>query len=379
MLLWILFALMTAAVLAAVLAPLARPPAHADQRRSGSLAVYRDQLQELEADRARGLIEAEEAAASKIEISRRLLAGAGAGGPRRRPQTGLAARWHGRLAILAAGVVPLVAMALYLVQGSPGMPAFPAAAQSQVAVEQAGILELVARVEARLRDHPGEGEGWEAVAPVYLKLGRYRDAVDAYARAIQLKGQSVKLLAGFAEASMLANDGIVSEEARRAYERILALEPARIEARFWLAVAKEQDGKLGEALSEYRALLAAAPAAAPWRAAVSERLDEVAQRLGSDGKPASPGPSAADVAAAQALSPEERSRMIAGMVEGLAQRLKENGKDLPGWQRLLNAYVVLDRKSDARAALAEARRHFAGDERALSELSALAASLGLGS
>jgi cytochrome c-type biogenesis protein CcmH len=378
MLLWILFALMTAAVLAAVLAPLARPPAHADQRRLGSLAVYRDQLEELEADRARGLIEAEEAAASKIEISRRLLSDAGVRGPRRR-QTGLAERWHGRLAILAAGLVPLVAMALYLAQGSPGVPAFPAAVQSQVAVEQAGILELVARVEARLREHPGDGEGWGAVAPVYLKLGRYRDAADAYARAIKLKGQSVKLLAGFAEASMLANDGIVSEEARRAYERILELEPARIEARFWLAVAKEQDGMLAEALSEYRALLAAAPVAAPWRAAVSARLDEVAQRLGTDGKPASPGPTAADVAAAQALSPDERSRMIAGMVEGLARRLKENGKDLSGWQRLLNAYVVLDRKSDARAALAEARRHFAGDERALSELSALAASLGLGS
>src|SRR5262249_53074655 len=87
----------------------------------------------------------------------------------------------------------------------------------------------------------------------------------------------------------------------------------------------------------------------------------------------------ADVAAAQAMSPDERSRMIAGMVEGLAQRLKENGRDLPGWQRLLNAYVVLDRKSDARAALAGARRHFARDERAVNGLSAVAASLGLGS
>jgi cytochrome c-type biogenesis protein CcmH len=376
MLLWILFALMTAAVLAAVLAPLARSTAEADQRGSGSLAVYRDQLAELEAERARGLIEADEAAASKLEISRRLLAGAS--GPRR-PLGGVGERWHGRLAVLAAAVVPLLAMALYLVHGSPGMPAFPAAAQSQVAAEHAGILELVARVEARLREHPEEGEGWEAVAPVYLKLGRYRDAVDAYSRALQLKGESVKLLAGFAEANMLANDGVVSEAARGAYERILKLEPTRSEARFWLALAKEQDGKLAEALSDYRALLASAPAAAPWRAAVSERLDDVARRLGADGKPASPGPSAADVAAAQALSPDERSRMITGMVEGLAQRLKENGNDLPGWQRLLNAYVVLDRKSDARAALAEARRHFAGDERALNELSALAASLGLGS
>ena len=376
MLLWILFALMTAAVLAAVLAPLARPHLGGDQRRSGSIAVYRDQLEEVEADRARGLIDAAEAAAAQVEISRRLLLGAGTAQPHR---AGLAGRWHTRLALAAAVLVPLASIFLYLVHGSPGMPAFPAAVQHSRALEQADIAELVARVEARLSQHPGEGEGWEAVAPVYLKLGRYKDAADAYARAAQLNGESVKLLAGLAEASMLANDGIVSDEARRAYARILSLEPDRIEARFWLAVAKEQDGKLNEALADYRALLAGASAAAPWRAAVAERLEELTQRLAAGGKPASPGPSAAEVAAAQALSPEERNRMIAGMVEGLAQRLKQNGNDLAGWRRLLNAYVVLDRKNDAREALAEARRNFAGDERALGELSALAVSLGLGS
>src|SRR5262245_16432386 len=378
MLLWILFATMTAAVLAAVLAPLARSTSGGDQRRAGSLAVYRDQLEELESDRAGGLIDADEAAATKIEISRRLLADAGASGPRRAP-SGLAERRHGRLAIAAAAMLPLFVIGLYLVFGSPGMPAFPAMARQQLAVEQAGILELVARVEARLREHPGEGEGWEALAPVYLKLGRYRDAANAYLRAAQINGESAKLLLGFAEASMLANDGVVSEQARGAYERLLKLEPDRIEARFWLAVAKEQDGKLNEAMSDFRALLSAAPAAAPWRVAVSERLDDLMKRLGPEGKPASPGPSAADVAAAQSLSAEERSRMITGMVDGLAQRLKQNGNDLAGWRRLVNAYVVLDRKSEAREALAEARRNFAGDERALGELSALAASLGLGS
>ena len=378
MLLWILFAVMTAAVLAAVLAPLARPIVPADRRRSGSIAVYRDQLEELEADRARGLIDAGEAAAARIEISRRLLQRAEASGAAS-SASGLAGRGHGNLTLAAAVLIPLASISLYLLQGSPGMPAFPAAAQHSLPLAQAGIAEIVQRVEARLREHPGEGEGWEAVAPVYFKLGRYRDAADAYWRAAQLNGESVKLLTGFAEASMLANDGIVSEEVRRAYERVLKAEPDRIEARFWLAVAKEQDGKLGDAAADYRALLATAPAGAPWRAAVSERLDDVTRRQASDGRPASPGPSAADVAAAQALSPEERNRMITGMVEGLAQRLKQNGNDLAGWRRLLNAYVVLDRKGEAREALAEARRNFAGDERALGELSALAVSLGLGS
>jgi cytochrome c-type biogenesis protein CcmH len=377
MLLWILFAVLTTAVLLAVLAPLARPAVGGDQRRSASIAVYRDQLEEVEADHARGLIDAGDAAAAKLEISRRLLTGAGKAGA---PQAaGLAGRRHATTAMAAAVLVPVGSIGLYLVLGSPDMPAFPALTQQQTTMEQAGIAELVARVEARLRQQPGDGEGWQVVAPVYLKLGRYRDAAAAFGRALQLNGESVKLLVGFAEASMLANDGVVTEEARQAYERILKHEPDRIEARFWLAVAKEQDGKLDEALKDYRALLSTAPAAAPWRVAVTERLEDVSRRLASGSKPASRGPAAADVAAAEALSPDERSRMIAGMVDGLAQRLKQNGNDLAGWRRLLNAYVVLDRKREAREALAEARRNFAGDEGALGELSALAQSLGLGS
>ena len=71
--------------------------------------------------------------------------------------------------------------------------------------------------------------------------------------------------------------------------------------------------------------------------------------------------------------------MIAQMVDGLAERLRRDGNDLAGWLRLVNAYAVLDRKDDARAALAQARRHFPADEKALGELAALAKSLGLGS
>ena len=124
MLLWILFAVLTAAVLVAVLAPLARSAVGGDQRRSASIAVYRDQLEEVEADHARGLIDAADAAAAKLEISRRLLTGAGAAGA---PQaTGLADRRHGTTAMAAAVLVPLGSIGLYLVLGSPGMPAFPA-------------------------------------------------------------------------------------------------------------------------------------------------------------------------------------------------------------------------------------------------------------
>jgi cytochrome c-type biogenesis protein CcmH len=390
MLMWVAFALLTAAVLAWVLAPLARPalagdaPASAD---AAARAVYRDQIAEIEAERTAGLIGAAEAEAARVEVSRRLLASAGASDAA--PRTAAAApgaTLHGRIALATGAAVPLLALGLYLAYGSPGTPA-TLAAQADAAHNQAELARMIARVETRLRQAPDDGKGWEVIAPVYLKLGRFADAATAYANASRLQGESVGLLEGLAEASILARDGVVTEEARAAYEKILKLEPGRAEPRFWLAMGKEQDGRLAEALADYTALAKEATPGAAYRPALDGRIKEVSARMSGavaatpNAAPLGtrPGPSAADMEAAAKLTPEQRKTMIAGMVDGLAQRLKSNGKDLPGWLRLVNAYAVLGRRDDARAALADARRNFEGDKRALSDLSQLAATLGLGS
>lgn len=386
MLLWIAFALLTAAVLGAVLAPLARAQRPEDAEpgaEEGTLAVYRHQLDEVEAERARGLLDDAEAEGAKLEISRRLLASA-TRGEAASDVPDAAARAlppsrHATLALATALAVPALALALYLSHGSPGMPSMPYAQRTDPAVDQAALARLIAQVEAGLREHPEQGKGWDAIAPVYLKLGRFREAANAYANAARLNGETVALLAGRAEAAVLASDGIVTEEARAAYEKIVKLEPKRVEPRFWLALAKEQDGRFTEALGDYKALLAEAPADAPYRSALDFRVVAVTARIAAIAGGASSGPTEADVAEAAKLAPEQRAEMVAGMVQGLAQRLKSNGRDLVGWLRLVNAYVVLERRDDARAALAEARRNFDGDAGALAELSKLATSLGIGS
>jgi cytochrome c-type biogenesis protein CcmH len=375
MLLWIAFALLTAAVLAAVLAPLGRRSA-VEPADSGAVEVYRHQLMELEAEQARGHVEESEAAAARLEISRRLLVSASQS---ERAPLAAAVVERRAVAVAVAVLVPALTLGLYLTYGSPGMPSYPIDARANAPLESAQVGELVAKVEARLRAHPEDGEGWDVIAPVYLRLGRFRDAADAFDRASRLKGESVKRLAGLAEASVLGADGIVTEEARLAYEKVLKLEPGRADARFWLALAKEQDGRLAEAVTDYQALLAESPAEAPWRAAVEQRIAEVSRRLSGAQPAPSRGPTAEDVAVAEKLSPADRARMIAGMVDGLAQRLKRDGRDLAGWLRLVNAYAVLGRKDEALAALADARKTFGGDEKALAELAALAKSLGLGS
>jgi len=389
MALWIGLAIVTAAVLVALVGPLLRPgPA---PRPSASLSeagsLYRDQLRELDGDLARGAISDADHQASRAEIARRLLAAETdrdqVTSPGAMPATGA---WAIALALISA--LPLAAVAIYLHVGAPGLPAQPHAARLQSPIAQARVDDLIRAVELRLRNHPEDGQGWDVIAPVYLKQGRFREAADAYARAARLLGDTPKRLSGFAEATVLDNDGIVTEPARLAYEKLAALEPSRPEPRFWLAVAMEQDGRLDAAVAAYEALVRSAPSGAPWLAHVIERRDAALKRLGgaAPAPPARParstpepesGPSAADIAAADKLSPVERRQMIDAMVEGLADRLRRDGRDLSGWERLIRAYSVMGRREEAAAALREARRNMAAEPASLAKLAELAKSLGL--
>lgn len=396
MLLWIGFAVLTAAVVAALLRPLFRETATVLDPAAADIAVYRDQMAEIAIDRERGLIADAEAEAARTEVARRLLALEHASGKARVGETTAAAGQAGsgqwpRSALAVGAVVPLLAIALYLQLGSPQLPAQPHLARVAKPNDAANLDELVAKVEKRLRENPTDGQGWEVIAPVYLVQQRHMDAANAFARAISILGESPKRLAGLAEAHVLASNGMVNEPARLAYERLRVLEPQRLEPRFWLAFAKEQDGKTDAAAADYRSLLADAPADAPWRQMVEERLQHVTGNAavaapaqsppvsGALPPAAGPGPRQEDVDAASKMTPEQRAAMIEKMVEGLAARLKTNGKDLAGWINLVRAYTVMGRRSDAVAALAAARGQLAGDGAALAEIAALEKALGLGS
>jgi cytochrome c-type biogenesis protein CcmH len=396
MLLWIGFALLTAAVVAALMAPLRRELDGPLEAGAADLAVYRDQLAEIEAEHQRGLFSEAEVEGARVEVARRLIKRADdEDATSARPSVAPAGvpPLPRTVFYAIAGLIPAFSVAAYLVLGAPALPSRPFAARLDSPAEQASVAELVARVEARLKEHPEDGQGWDVIAPVYLRLERYGDAARAYAQANTILGETAKRLLGFAEAGLLASNGVVTEDVRRAAERILVLEPDRPEARLWLALAKEQDGDLAGAIADYNGILAGSAPDAPWRKPVNDRLELLSRQLAAEPAPRAQGPrdgqaaaaaqatgpAPADVARVEQMSPAERSEFIGRMVEGLAERLKQDGNDLPGWLRLVQAYKVLGRNGEAVAALGEARRHFEGDQKSLQELEQLAKSLGLGS
>src|SRR5262245_1982937 len=376
MTLWFGLALMTAAAVGAVLWPLAR---RRGQLRSGSdVAVYREQLAELERDREAGLIGDKEAAAARVEVSRRLIAAADA-------QTASASSarsviWQRRaVALVALVLVPFGAAVLYLAIGSPSLPDQPLAPRLAASRESPSVDTLVARVEEHLSRHPDDGRGWEIIAPVYLRLGRFEDAVKARRNALSLNGASAERETALGEAVVFAGNGLVTAEAKAAFERAVALDANVVQARYFLGLAAEQDGDRTQAAAIWRALVESAPPDAPWidllRGALA-RVEAMAPPGRQAGVPYA-GPSKEQIAASAELNPDQRNAMIEGMVERLSERLHRDGADLEGWLRLVRSYLVLGQPEKARAAIADARRALAGDATKLRRLDELLKGLGV--
>jgi len=329
------------------------------------LAVYRDQIEEIERDQAAGRIGAAEAEAARIEVSRRLIAAADAAETMKRPgYSGLGVKGRRIVAAVALFALPLGAGASYLVSGSPDIPAQPLAERKSAPGQERSVANMVAQIEAHLERNPEDGRGWEVVAPVYLRIGRFDDAVKARSNALRILGANGERETDYGEALVAAANGVVTADAMAAFERALALESDNIKARFYLGISAEQDGKREEAARIFRGLLQNAPAGASWTGFVREALARL-----EGGETASPrGPSAEEEAAASQMNEEQRGEMIRGMVARLAERLKNDGSDPDGWLRLVRAYMVLGERERARTAVSEARRTLANEPEKLRRL-----------
>ena len=367
MTLWLVFTLMTAAAILVVLWPLARRVAPAS---GGDVVVYQDQIAEIARDRAAGLIGEAEAEGARVEISRRLLRAADRAWA---DAAGASPPWRRRLVAIAALLaLPAGAGALYMTLGTPGLPDQPLAARLDAPVERRSIETLVGQVERHLELNPQDGRAWETLAPVYLRLGRFEDAVKARTNAVRLLGDSAEREADLGEALAAAANGIVTVEAKAAFDRAIVLDAGNLKGRFYAGLAAEQDGKPQEAAGIWRELLAQAPAGAPWAELVRRSLARI------DPSPASrSGPGPNEMAAAAELDPEQRADMIRGMVARLAARLERDGADVEGWIRLVRAYAVMGERDDARAAAAAARRSLAAEPDKIRRIDALVKDLGL--
>ncbi|WP_340645560.1 c-type cytochrome biogenesis protein CcmI [Phenylobacterium sp.] len=350
---WVAAGLISAAAAGLVLHAAAQAALNAGSQ-DPTLALYRRQLTEIDDLADRGLIVEGERKGAHAEAARRLLHAADA---QARPWTADARLRKPVLAV--AGLVPLLALGLYLSLGSPGFTdqGFKSRLAGWRATDPATLSapEMAAVLQALTRERPKDPEGFHYLAMAHAASDNPSGAARALRRAIELAPQRADLWELLGEALVAQGGGEVTPQARRAFEMALKLDPKAVTPRFHLARARIAAGDKAGGVAAWRALQADLPMTDPRRGALASAISEAEN---------GPAPTAAPAA------PEMDA--IRGMVAGLAAKLQANPSDGEGWVRLVKSYAVLGETEKRDTALAAARKRFAADPELLQALDAAA-------
>lgn len=387
MILWTVLTLMIALAVVGLAIPLIRPGGVLD-RRMTSAEVLKAQLDDLDRQAETGAVPEADAAALRLEVERRALAEGVESTPTRRP---LGEKSLIRLALGLAAVVALGSAGLYALLGRPDLPGAGsragamAAGSADAAHDGADVQAMIVQLEGQLRQTPEDVNGWRMLGWSYFQTGRFGEAAEAYGRAATLEPGNAEHFSAQGEALVQAGGGQVTPAALTAFRGALRADPQDPRARYFIAVEMDQRGEREAAMTAWIDLINSAPAGAPWAAEVRAFVEDLARERGQDisgrlrpaasGAPAAvppgiPGPTAAQVAEAGAMSEADRQAMIQGMVSGLEDRLRASPRDRDGWVRLMRARMVLGDAAAATAAFRNGMRAFAdspSDQAALSE------------
>jgi cytochrome c-type biogenesis protein CcmH len=419
MTIWIVLTILTSIVVVVLAIPVIRRLEAPRTDEDRLMQVSRDQLAEIEADEKRGTLTEHDAAEARAEVERRVLAVAKSAPEQLKPTTE-----RGRAFALVAitGWVVAGATGLYAYLGRPDLPSKPAVvetmeqarpaasaerqlAQSVAAPAKPGtssVEEAISKLITRLEEKPDDAEGWRMLGWSYFNTERYAEAAESYGKAVKLDGSLPEVWSAYGETLVRTARGLITDEAAAAFDEALKLNPEDPRARFFKGMALEQAGNPTAAIEAWLALADSAPADADWLAGVVTRIEELAaasnydlgtrldgmRTVGADLLPPSGGlppasssndrgPTAADVAAAGTMSPEDRQAMIQGMVEQLASRLQDNPDDPEGWVKLIRSRLVMKDADGAAGAYADAKSALGASPEKMAVVTQGALALGL--
>ncbi len=339
-------------------------------------SIYRDQLEALERDLARGVISAQECEAGRDELQLRLLDDTDESPASHQAGNSF---WTGRrTAAVIALLLPLGAGGMYWWLGTPE-------AIDPVATQKANndqVASMVDALAARLKANPDNPKGWAMLARSYKVMGRFAEAEQAFLKAGDLVNNDPDLLVDYADLLAVRNNNNIEGKPLELVTKALNLNPQHPMGLMMSGVAAYRRNDFKLAVSQWEKLLLVLDPGSPDAQQVEADIAEARSKAGmpavAPGSIASKPPSGAtesgkmppvDPAAAGAMTPEKINQMI----DALAAKLKANPSDLAGWARLAGAYKVQGRLPEAEQAFEKAGKLVDGDAGLLTQYADLLA------
>lgn len=407
---WMICAALAAiAALTIALPFLRRRTAASEPTAAYDLRVYRDQLREVERDLERGIVEPQDAERMRIEIGRKVLEADRAMEGRAGAGRGPSPIWPLLLLVLTVAL----GFGIYVRLGAPELPDAPIAsriaaaerlsaerpAQAQAEAEASAgqrptptvepeYLALIERLREAVAQRPDEPQGLRLLAEHEARLGNIAAARQAQQQLVEVLGDGagaddhVRLATLMIEAA----GGLITPEAEQQVRLALQEDNQNLHARYIYGLLHLQNGRPDLAFPVWADLLVRGPEDAPWITPIRAIIMDLAWLAGQpdysppapgEGAPMMPGPSAADLDAAEQMTPEAREEMIGGMVDRLMDRLANQGGTADEWAQLISSLTVIGRGDQARGIWAEAQTRFADQPEALSRIDAAAENAGL--
>ncbi|MEN3325275.1 MAG: cytochrome c-type biosis protein CcmH [Acidobacteriota bacterium] len=288
---WVICALLIVIALAFVLPPaLQRSEKNIvsdDERRQANIAIYRDQLSELEADRRNGIVAEDQYAQDRDEIERRLLEDTAT--TRSKKTTGATPINARNTAYLLGIGLPLVAIVFYLRIGEPdrisnpapvGAPASASAAAPPERTQEQ-IEANVAKLAERLKSNPNDLQGWTMLARSYSSMEKYPEAADAYAKATELNPKDADLLAEYAFVTGMAGGRSLEGKPTEIINRALKADPENAKALQLAGSAAFQAKDYKRAIDYWQRVLKKVPPGSEVAETINARVNEAKTLAGS--------------------------------------------------------------------------------------------------
>jgi cytochrome c-type biogenesis protein CcmH len=310
-------------------------------RRDINIAVYRDQMKEMDADRANGMISPEQYQAAKLELEARLADDALMTDDA--PEPGRVG--SRRLGFVLGAVLPIVAFGLYFWLGNPAsLIAIPSPQPDSAQPAMAGAPEghdfakLIQKVEEKVKASPDDGEAWSMLAKSYAVVERWPEALRAYEKATELLPQDASVLSGYAEAMAINNNRVLAGKPMELVQQALKIDPDNIKGLELSGVNALQQKDYAQASNYFKHLLGLLPPESSYAQDIQAAMNE-AERMAHPGIAGldnlSNPPPAEDKAASMApgatikgsidIAPALKSRLAASDVLFLFARAGQGG------------------------------------------------------